>query len=366
MCVRLTHQFETMLGPKFASTPIAPLLAYVINFASNAQFCDSEIDMSVRCTSLLVAVCMASFSLTKPANAQYGPMGFGSKGLSAQGTETIELKAAKLRLVMWVEAQGADSKAAVQALAAHKARLKTELEKMKADTNTIEFSSLTVASSAGDPNQQRYMQMQMRNMRGGSTGKLEMPKVYKAKAALKVDWKLPEQEEGKSNDAIAMLPANLLEQIAKRDFAGAKNKAKLSSADQEKMDELEAMMEDEYGGYYGGGQDSKKPQIMFIGEVSEADLKAAIKTAYESAKSRARMLSEATGVQLGKLSSVTTSAGEDFDDSARYGYGGYAYGYGNSERIPAKFRTAGKRGIMAGSLDALKKSIVVVLVYDIN
>lgn len=309
---------------------------------------------------LLVLILCVQLSYLPTANAQ-PPFG-DSDGISSVGTQLLKLKPSRLRLVMWVEAKGSDPKAAVTSLNAHKTRVQTELEAMKADASSIRFTATQLSTGGADPNQQqrmRYMQEQMREQ----GNEMELPTVHTARAALSAEWALPVQE----GDALALLPATLQEQIDKRDFAGKNNTPKLDAQAQEKMEELQAMMEDQYGGYYDSSESGTVPTIYFVASIPPDEVKQSVAKAFELAASKAKLLAEAAGAQLGKLKSVRTASSDDMSAYAAsmdpYAYSPYGRGMSG---LPAELVRSNESTVVSPSIDNLQVNIGVIVTYSLE
>jgi hypothetical protein len=144
--------------------------------------------------------------------------------------------------------------------------------------------------------QPRYFAQLQRASGKGEAGK--PPKIYVAVGQLKAEWPLPTTD----TDALAMLPETLKEQIDARDLMGQKNKAKLDKAQQEKLEELQAAMQENMG--YSTSEENQPLAILFAAKVDEDSRKLAIKTAYERAVKQAETLAAVTGHKLGELVSL--------------------------------------------------------------
>ncbi len=298
--------------------------------------------------------------LSSETRAQYG-YSSSSNGLSATAIERVKIKPDKLRLTMWIKAQGTDAKSAVLALTEHKDHVRTELESMKADKESIRFSSSQISEGEGDSNSNRraaQMQMQMQSRMKGGKGKSTpkpMPTIFTAKCALKADWPLPVKE----GDVLALLPATLKEQISSRDLAGEKNKAKLSDKEQTQLEELEVMMQESFS--YSGSDESTGPKIQFMAEVPEDVKQKATQTAFKKAVKEVEMLSAATGVKLAKLSGVTSSSSENHLANI-YMNGGYE----NPRAMPSSLLDSEPEFTSHANADELSITVSVYVVYSIE
>jgi len=307
----------------------------------------------------VVAIGLAALNGTQTlAQLPFGTYGSGD-GVSASATENVTVKPEKLRLLMLIKAQGSDVKSALASMNEHKEFVKKELEGMKADKDSIVFSPIRASTSDGDAsgNSRRMMQMQMS---GGRAGKPATPKplptVYAVTCTLKADWPLPVKE----GDALALLPVTLKEQIKSRDIAGDKNKPKLGKAEQEQMEEMEAMMSEQYS--YGGEQNGQGPSITFIAKVPEDVQKKATAAAFKKAVKEIETASGATGVKLGKLTGVT-SASVSQDPSEIYA----ARGYGRSPNVLSSgFLKEEGTNVSDENADELAYVVTVMVSYNIE
>lgn len=313
-----------------------------------------------RSCHLLVLILLTATALSSAANGQVPSLPEGLNGLSSSGTESIPVKPTKIRLVMWVKAEGVDAKSAIKALAAHRTRVAKELAAMKAEEASIEFSAAQV-SSGDDDNESnaRYMRrsmMQIMQQNGQDVSEMSLPITYTAKAAVKAEWTLPVSD----SDALALLPATLTAQIEARDLAGEKNKAELDAAAKEKMEEMQAMMNEQMGGYYSSSEEnSNKPKIMLVGEISDEMTKAALKKAYENAVGEAQMIAAASGQKLGKLKSVTRFDNDRYSDMISYDM------YGRSSQFPRSLTKPDSQQVVGETAEDLKLTETVVLMHEL-
>lgn len=300
----------------------------------------------------ILAITLVAFIFNSSIRAQ-------EAGISTSASENISLKPQRIRLTMWVKAQGIDLKSALKSLNEHKARVQKDLVIMKADEASIVFSAsrLSEGTGAQDPNAARYQQIVIRQLRA-SGGNVKMPPVFTATAALKAEWTLPVQE----GDALAILPASLKQQIVARDIAGENNKPELDENQQEQLAELKAQMEEQYGGYSGSDDSEQGPSIVFVADATDEQIQAATKAAFEAAVRKAESLVEAIGLKLGELRSVsrTTSNSEDYRLQAAY----YGSLYGNSQ-IPSSLSETTESTISGQSVDELFLPVTVAVSYAI-
>lgn len=274
----------------------------------------------------------------------------GTSGpIAGSATERVQLKPEKLRLVMWVQAKGKDPKSAITALNEQKARVKKDLESMKAETDSIQFSASRVASDESGNQQRAMMRMQMQGRPGAKPTK--PPAVFLAKCGVKAEWALPVSE----GDALAILPANLLDQIKTRDLEGKNIKPLLDGDAQEQLDEMESVMQEQY---YGGNPEATGPNITFVARVPAEVHEKAMQTAFKKAAEEAQKLSKASSIKLGKPIGVSKTP-LPFE----YGISSYARGYMDSAALPVGFDEETEDSVMASHPDELFYRVMVSIAF---
>lgn len=306
-------------------------------------------------------VVFVSLYTDRTAWAQLSAPG-STAGITVSATESVPVKAERLRLVMIMKAKGADPKSAVMALSEHKQRVQKELEAMKAEKQSIEFTPSRLASEGNESNQMQQMQMRMQmqmGQPGAAVAKAAPPTVHTAVCAMKAEWALPSSD----GDALALLPATLKEQIKARDLAGENNKPKLSKAAQEQLEELEGMVAESYS--YSNSGEQQSLTIQFIAAIPEDAKKKAISAAFAKATKEADALAQSTGQKRGKLLSLTTDNPMSTAYAQMVGsFGGYYAQGDNPVTMMAKF--ADGRSVTSPNADDLNISVGVAVVYGIE
>ncbi len=294
---------------------------------------------------------------TNVAVAQFG--GEMAQGLSAVGSESVSVKPDKLRLIMWVKAQGDSAKTAVLSLAKHRERVKSELETMKAVPASIVFSATRVAEGAGDASgdQSAMMRMQMRSMQqSGMGGEIpEMPTVFTAKCAVRAEWALPVQE----GDALAILPATLKEQISARDLAGENNTPEMSEEAQERMDEFATMAAESFGYSYDG--QSTGPEIQYVAPITPEARTKAMQIAYQKAVAEVESISRASGIVMGKLVGISNRSSMESIMGSVSSFNRY----GQLSAWPASLVPDTQDEVSSTSLDELFLNAAVLVTYSV-
>lgn len=276
-------------------------------------------------------------------------------GIAATGAGVVELEPQRLRLNMWVQAQGTDAKSAVKSLAAHKERVEQALAAMNADPESIRFSATRLSTGSDQPEEMQPALRMMRSQLGGPAIDLEqVPSVYTAKAALQAEWPLPTTDR----DALAILPQGLLDQIKNRDLAGEENKPELSEEEQERFDEMQAMMEENFGGYPFGAETDAGPNVVFVAAVDRQQRLDATKQAFQRAEESAGLIAAAAAMKLGPLQSVmATQTNISNMRTVQYPWSN------NAEEDP--FDNAQEEVVTAPSPDTLRYSVSLTAAYGL-
>jgi hypothetical protein len=247
--------------------------------------------------------------------------------IHATGQHELTLTPQKLRLTLNIRAEGLDAKSAIEALIEHKQRVKSELLAMKAEEASIDFGAaqLTSGIQGMSAEMMRYGARVYAQVAGASNVDLkDVPKVYIATSRVRAEWPLPTTDA----DALAMLPETLKEQVKERDLMGEKNKAELDGPQQEKLEEMQAAMQENMG-YYSSDDESSPVTVVFVAKVDEAQRKVAVSAAYERATAQAKLLASVSGKSLGELKSLRTGdvpipATEEIESTYGSAYAAYA------------------------------------------
>jgi uncharacterized protein YggE len=252
--------------------------------------------------------------------------------IHASGQHELKLAPQRLRLALNIRAEGVDAKSAIEALIRHKQRVKNELLAMKAEEDSIDLGTAQLSSGIpGMPAEMMrygagiYGARMLSQVAGASnTDPAQVPKVYIATSRVRAEWPLPTTDA----DALAMLPETLKEQVKERDLAGEKNKAELDGAQQEKLEEMQAAMQENMG-YYSSDEGSSPVAVMFVAKIDEESRRKAVSAAYERALAQAKMLSSVSGKSLGNLKSLRTGdvpvpATEEIESTYGTAYAAYS------------------------------------------
>jgi hypothetical protein len=110
---------------------------------------------------------------------------------------------------------------------------------------------------------------------------------------------------------------DLQTKVVAADLAGLNEPKQLSPEEQESAEESQEPT------IYGSDEEQKpgEPKFVYVGKISEADRQQALKQAFSEAKNQAQRVAAAAGAELGKLSSLSGTAGNagaDNDYAAMY------------------------------------------------
>jgi uncharacterized protein YggE len=268
---------------------------------------------------LLLSACVFSRPLyAQPEQA--------SGTIHATGQHELPLAPQKLRLTLTIRAEGADAKSAIESLLEHKERVKNELLAMKAEEASIDFGAAQLSSGIPGMSAEmmRYGSQMISQIAGSADADpADVPKVYTAVSRVRAEWPLPTTDA----DALAMLPETLKEQVKERDLIGEKNKAQLEGSQQEKLEEMQAAMQENMG-YYSANTEASPVTVMFVANIDATVRKKALRRAYDRALAQATMLASIAGKKLGNLKTlragdVPVPATEDIEST--YGQAFAAY-----------------------------------------
>jgi uncharacterized protein YggE len=274
-------------------------VAISVTYSNTREFNMPSRNQFQRLFSLLM------LGLACSGNPAHGQSASPVATIHASGQHELKLEPQKLRLTLTIRAEGADAKSAIEALLEHKTRVKSELLAMKAEAGSIDFGAAQLSS--GIPGMSAEMApygARMMAQLGGASNidPAEVPKVYTAVSRVRAEWSLPTADA----DALAMLPETLRQQVKERDLMGEKNKADLDGPQQEKLEEMQAAMQENMGYFTSAGEISPVT-VMFVAKIDEKARKAAISAAYERAFAQAKMLASVSGKSLGNLQSLRTA-----------------------------------------------------------
>jgi hypothetical protein len=114
---------------------------------------------------------------------------------------------------------------------------------------------------------------------------------------LKAEWPLTATEPAKA----LSLASQIEQKIKAEDLAGKKDMEKLSSADQEALEESEG--QPSYG-EYGPDQEEGQILLLYVAKVSKKDQAETLKKAFDKAKAQAEQMVAAAGMRLGAIRQV--------------------------------------------------------------
>lgn len=259
-----------------------------------------------------VFCCLAADSVS----AQFGlPAAGGRQGtVSGTGVSSIEKKPDAMRMHIELMSKAGSLKEAIDGLKARKASARKTLEKLGAELETITYGDASISDGQSEQQRQLTQMMSMIEQQRGRTGRPSANKTsvpVTVTCSLTVDWKL----KFESSEDLLLFVHPLQQELQTADLSGAKDASALSPEQKEMIEEMQG----EYGefgmDYYSSGeQEPGTPVFTYVATISEEEQDKALAEAFQKAKSDASRLSKATGAELGKLVSITSSSAPGSDD----------------------------------------------------
>ena len=268
------------------------------------------------------------------ASAQF-PWGNVSGGgqpgnVSGTGVVKIEKQPTVMRMKVDLIAKAGSIKEALANLEDRKKSARKQVEELGADATSITIGPASISNAQSEQQQEMLMMMSMINERRGRSNKDAASKTavpITVTCSLTAEWAMT----AKTPDELLVIVHPLQQELRDADISGAKDATALSPEQQELVEE----MGNEYGyNRYSSSDESQPgtPSFLFAAPVSEEEEDQALAKAFQKAKSQAARLSKATGTNLGKLVSVSSSEsqGPGDDEYAAY-YGNPYYSSGMSQ-----------------------------------
>ncbi|QDT93652.1 SIMPL domain-containing protein [Gimesia algae] len=271
------------------------------------------------CTLIVLVLCVSG----KPAFPQFGSSDLFEAGegtVSGTGTVIIVKKPAVMRMQVEILSKASTLEGALSGLKDRIEATRAQLAVLGADKESIKIDSPKVSSEKSERQQQIEMMLAQRMRgRGNGSGKKKgiVTTPLTVSAQLTAEWKL----QAKTDEELLLASHPLQNKIKEADLAGLKAASKLSPEEQELMEEMEG------ASMYGGDREAKpgEPVFSFACSISEKEEDKAMSEAYQKARSQALRLANASGAELGKLTSISGSSGSASDENSEYGYNSVYY-----------------------------------------
>jgi uncharacterized protein YggE len=289
----------------------------------------------------------------------------GSGGLTSIGSHTLKLRPTRLRVVIEVRGEGRSGADALRALADQKTRVNQELQEMRADRESVDFSAPKISIGYLGFSDWNHPTLQNLIRRGLvpadpyqadadlEQGEVAMPKSFVAISRATAEWGLPTDDA----DALALLPETLRKQVAQRDLTGKKKRLELTDEEQEQWAELQRQAGNQ--NFFAQNQNPTQSDVQWV-YVAPLDPKLeqeAIQAAYQEAQRRATALAAASQLKLGRVIRLSHS-----DRAAEAILG--TYDGTQSRPVPAQL--LGRTGeIVATEPEGLRKVFTVQMVHEI-
>jgi len=310
---------------------------------------------------ILVLLISVSCLPNSPASAQYGASSGGGRPgtVSGTGESTVELKPDVMRMNVDLLAKAGTLKEAVKVLNARKESVRQTLEKFGVDKESIKFGDVSISDAQSEQQQELRQMMAMMEQRRGQTGR---PKPAKTSVPVTVtcpliaEWKLTAD----SAEELLLFVHPLQQKLREADLSGAKDVSALSAEQEEMLEEMQG----EFGysrSYSSGEQEPGTPVFTFSAAVSEKQVDEALAAAFQQAKTDAARLSKATGAELGKLVSVTSTVTQADEDDISYRQ---QYYYAQLVEAMGAFGNSQSNEAVGFKLGTVKKRFTVTAWFD--
>lgn len=301
----------------------------------------------------------------QPAKTQTPQTAQPPATVQAFGEHLLELQPEKVRLLLVAKAEGANAKEAVERLTKHKEAVRSELQAMKAQADSIKMTSSEMRHHIlGIPPQYQSMNAKFfSNLLEGSLNmRLEdLPTVHTATCVVEADWVLPRTD----SDLILQFPNSLREQVEERDLLGDDNGLELSPEQMANIAKFKAAIDEHMGFYEDNSPQDQQVQLLFVAGIKPEARAAALKAAFEKAREECELLAIASGHKLGRLVSLSKVTPEDTSSSS-YSMG-LGLGANSSEPLAARVaKSANRQETTSRQADALQARFQVRAVFEVE
>lgn len=283
--------------------------------------------------------------------------------VSASGSGMITLAPQRMRIELVISAKAPSLEEALALLEEKSKAAREQAQKLGAIEDSISMSVVKTGNSDQRAQMARMVQQQLRQ--GGDKQDEKKDAEAEVVVSLTADWSLSESDTGKK----LKQAMDLQKQIKEADLAGHKKESKGSEEEEEEAEESDGGMAAlGYVNRMYGGQESAipgQPNFVFVAIITPDERAKAVREAFTEARDQAVQLTEAAGVQLGSLrslSSTATGGGDDDDMIRAMRYAGMTMGgsFGNDgekkDRIEAKSNQFGE----------LKYRVMVMAAFEIK
>ena len=245
----------------------------------------------------------------------------GDEGVATAGQAELLKKPTMLRLHVEITAKGKTLEDALENLEKQIEETKKKIEKLGPIKESIEVG--TPQPTASNAQYQKQMEMMIRSQMAGMGRKppagLKKILMVAAKASFKADWKLDAETPAEQ----LLFIDELKKGIEEADISGQKENEKLSPEEEEMMAEIQSNM----GRNFGSDNEIAPgtPIFVFIATITPEESQKLLKDAYQNAREEANKLTDAVGIPLGKLISLSGTISKNQEGLGMHSYGGYEY-----------------------------------------
>lgn len=216
-------------------------------------------------------------------------------GVSGEGLVTLERPAARMRMTVELLEKGPTVKEALAKLKERQDAAAQKLNALGAEKDSIHLTKPALQAEDDSQRQQIEAMIEERIARGASVPKgLQVAKSVTVRSTLTAEWPLAADEA-----ELLTQTKELEDKINAADLAGLKEVKKLTPEEEELEAELAASRSESY--YGEPAATPGQPSFVYLARITEAELDAALKDAFEKAKTKADRLARASGSELGEL-----------------------------------------------------------------
>ncbi len=249
-----------------------------------------------------VSVCTIGAAMYLPSSNASGQV--NGPTVSATGQATLKAKPEILRARILLNATGADTKQALDALNKRREAVTAKLVEAGAVKDSLNASEPVVGAGGPLTQQQRQMQMMMRMQQGGNKAP-EEPTTVTLSTTVSLDWAL---SGGEGADALVV--AEDLKSKIKAAIPISTAAAVEKTPEQEELEEEMASAGVSYDMSGNAAPKVDEPSFTFVHVVTDAEQESLSKQAFTRASTSAQRLATAAGRSVGPVVQLS-EAGDD-------------------------------------------------------
>lgn len=225
-------------------------------------------------------------------------------GIAGNGAAVVKRPPTLLRMYLIVKGKGKNAEQALASLQERRGAAVAELQKLGADPKTIDTGSPSV--SREDAERQRQLEQMLRGRmrsRGKGGKKVKLPETVTLMSVLTAQWPLAE----KPAEELFITVQKLESQVKAARLGTGKEADRQSEEEKELAEEMGAEL-DQMMSYRGDAGDPNTPYFFYVAQIPPEKRAQALAEAFQKAKADAQRMAQATGLTLGTLVNLMTTA----------------------------------------------------------